>query len=115
MTRTNREMVFTDDVRACYSNFISITLKILTRKKIVEEGGFHALLMLLESTGDSTAIRITTGAIANLAMNEYNAIDIISRGGIKESCVYQTESSKEDMLSLAKKALNSEPGIPGKD
>ncbi|KAJ6836704.1 hypothetical protein M6B38_324985 [Iris pallida] len=46
---------------------------------------------------------------------KYNAIDIISRGGIKELCVYQTESSKEDMLSLAKKALNSEPGIPGKD
>lgn len=37
--------------------------------KIVEEGGVEALLMLLQSSQNSTILRVASGAIANLAMN----------------------------------------------
>lgn len=37
--------------------------------KIVEEGGVEALLMLVQSSQNSTILRVASGAIANLAMN----------------------------------------------
>lgn len=39
------------------------------QEKIVEEGGLDALLLLLETSKDTTIHRVTAGAIANLAMN----------------------------------------------
>ena len=39
------------------------------QEKIVEEGGLDALLVLLRSSQNTTILRVTSGAIANLAMN----------------------------------------------
>ena len=39
------------------------------QEKIVEEGGLDALLLLLETSKDTTIHRVTAGAVANLAMN----------------------------------------------
>ncbi|KAM1594698.1 hypothetical protein ACFX15_000995 [Malus domestica] len=49
--------------------------------KIVEEGGLDALLVLLQSSQNTTILRVASGAIANLAMNEVNQGAIMSRGG----------------------------------
>ncbi|XP_028112430.1 kinesin-like protein KIN-UA [Camellia sinensis] len=44
----------------------------INQEKIVEEGGLDALLMLLRSSQNTTILRVASGAIANLAMNEAN-------------------------------------------
>lgn len=41
----------------------------INQEKIVEEGGLDALLTLLRSSQNPTILRVTSGAIANLAMN----------------------------------------------
>jgi hypothetical protein len=41
----------------------------INQKRIVEEGGLDALLMLLRSSENTTILRVASGAIANLAMN----------------------------------------------
>ncbi|KAL5735028.1 hypothetical protein ACOSP7_032889 [Xanthoceras sorbifolium] len=53
----------------------------INQEKIVEEGGLDALLMLLQSSQNTTILRVASGAIANLAMNELNQGLIMSRGG----------------------------------
>ncbi|KAI3416662.1 Kinesin-like protein, partial [Psidium guajava] len=53
------------------------------QEKIVEEGGLHALLMLLQSSQNATVLRVASGAIANLAMNELNQGLIMSKGGAR--------------------------------
>ncbi|CAH2064098.1 unnamed protein product [Thlaspi arvense] len=49
--------------------------------KIVEEGGVEALLMLVQSSQNSTILRVASGAIANLAMNEKSQDLIMNKGG----------------------------------
>ncbi|PIN11068.1 hypothetical protein CDL12_16348 [Handroanthus impetiginosus] len=51
------------------------------QEKIVQEGGLDALLMLVESSQDTTILRVASGAIANLAMNEANQVLITNKGG----------------------------------
>lgn len=46
-----------------------LVLPDIHQEKIVEEGGLHALLMLLQSSRNATVLRVASGAIANLAMN----------------------------------------------
>lgn len=41
----------------------------VNQEKIVEEGGLDALLTLMQSSQNSTILRVASGAIANLAMN----------------------------------------------
>lgn len=41
----------------------------INQERIVEEGGLDALLMLLRSSQNATILRVTSGAIANMAMN----------------------------------------------
>ncbi|XP_030550484.1 kinesin-like protein KIN-UC isoform X2 [Rhodamnia argentea] len=53
------------------------------QEKIVEGGGLHALLMLLQSSRNPTVLRVASGAIANLAMNELNQGLIMSKGGAR--------------------------------
>lgn len=45
--------------------------------KIVEEGGVEALLMLVQSSQNSTILRVASGAIANLAMNGENFLLVV--------------------------------------
>ncbi|XP_068645423.1 kinesin-like protein KIN-UC isoform X2 [Aristolochia californica] len=53
------------------------------QEKIVEGGGLDSLLMLLESSQNTTIHRVASGAIANLAMNEMNQGLIVSKRGIR--------------------------------
>lgn len=53
------------------------------QEKIVQEGGLDALLMLLQSSQNTTILRVASGAIANLAMNETNQGLISSKGGAR--------------------------------
>ncbi|XP_070001732.1 kinesin-like protein KIN-UC isoform X1 [Nicotiana tabacum] len=53
------------------------------QEKIVQEGGLDALLMLLQSSQNTTILRVASGAIANLAMNEMNQALISSKGGAR--------------------------------
>lgn len=41
----------------------------INQERIVQEGGLDALLKLLESSHNTTILRVASGAIANLAMN----------------------------------------------
>lgn len=41
----------------------------INQKRIVDEGGLDALLMLLRSSENTTILRVASGALANLAMN----------------------------------------------
>ncbi|KAJ8504730.1 hypothetical protein OPV22_005616 [Ensete ventricosum] len=43
----------------------------VNQERIVEEGGLDTLLLLLESSEDASVHRVTSGAIANLAMNRF--------------------------------------------
>ncbi|XP_047327112.1 kinesin-like protein KIN-UC isoform X2 [Impatiens glandulifera] len=51
------------------------------QEKIVAEGGLDALLMLLQTSENTTILRVASGAVANLAMNEMNQNLIMSKGG----------------------------------
>ncbi|CAA0814440.1 Armadillo repeat-containing kinesin-like protein 3 [Striga hermonthica] len=55
----------------------------INQEKIVQDGGLDALLMLLESSHNTTILRVASGAIANLAMNEMNQCLITNKGGAK--------------------------------
>jgi hypothetical protein len=48
----------------------------INQEKIVEEGGLDALLSLLETSENTTIHRATAGAIANLAMNGTESIQL---------------------------------------
>ncbi|KAI4351365.1 hypothetical protein L6164_005737 [Bauhinia variegata] len=51
--------------------------------RIVEEGGLDTLLTLLQSSKNTTILRVASGAIANLAMNEINQGLIVSKRGTR--------------------------------
>ncbi|EYU39632.1 hypothetical protein MIMGU_mgv1a001575mg [Erythranthe guttata] len=63
------------------------------QEKIVNEGGLDALLMLVESSNNTTILRVASGAIANLAMNAMNQGLITNKGGAK---LLASASSKTD-------------------
>ncbi|KAK6156341.1 hypothetical protein DH2020_010589 [Rehmannia glutinosa] len=63
------------------------------QERIVQEGGLDALLMLVESSENTTILRVASGAIANLAMNEINQCLITDKGGAK---LLANVSSKTD-------------------
>jgi len=68
------------------------------QEKIVEEGGLDALLLLLETSKDTTIHRVTAGAIANLAMNGLNQGLIISKGGAR--LLANIASQTDDLQTL---------------
>ncbi|KAF7833676.1 kinesin-like protein KIN-UC isoform X2 [Senna tora] len=70
----------------------------INQEKIVEEGGLDALLTLLQSSQNSTILRVVSGAIANLAMNEINQGLIVSKGGAR--LLAQTASKVVDSQTL---------------
>lgn len=47
----------------------TIPLSDINQERIVQEGGLDALLKLVESSQNTTILRVASGAIANLAMN----------------------------------------------
>ncbi|GFQ07907.1 armadillo repeat-containing kinesin-like protein 1 [Phtheirospermum japonicum] len=55
----------------------------INQERIVKEGGLDALLVLLESSQNTTILRVASGAIANLAMNDTNQYLITDKGGAK--------------------------------
>nr|XP_023912109.1 kinesin-like protein KIN-UC isoform X3 [Quercus suber] len=70
----------------------------INQKRIVEEGGLDALLMLLRSSENTTILRVASGAIANLAMNEMNQALIMDKGGAL--LLAKTASKTEDPQTL---------------
>ncbi|MCO5564243.1 hypothetical protein L7F22_017901 [Adiantum nelumboides] len=68
------------------------------QEKIVEAGGLHSMLMLLNNSEDETIRRVAAGAIANLAMNETNQELIMSEGGI--ALLSTTADEAEDPQTL---------------
>lgn len=59
----------------------------INQERIVEEGGLDALLLLLETSENTTIHRVTAGAVANLAMN---GMQIITEDSIYSLCkLYQ--------------------------
>ncbi|XP_050250046.1 kinesin-like protein KIN-UC isoform X1 [Quercus robur] len=70
----------------------------INQKRIVEEGGLDALLMLLRSSETTTILRVASGAIANLAMNEMNQALIMDKGGAL--LLAKTASKTEDPQTL---------------
>lgn len=48
----------------------NLATKDLNQIKIMEEGGLHALLIILQSSTNTTIIRVTYVTLANLAMSE---------------------------------------------
>ncbi|XWS56402.1 hypothetical protein CRYUN_Cryun09bG0082600 [Craigia yunnanensis] len=70
----------------------------VNQEKIVEEGGLDALLTMLISSQNATILRVASGAIANLAMNEMNQGLIMSRGGVQ--LLAKTASKTDDPQTL---------------
>lgn len=70
----------------------------INQKRIVEEGGLDALLMLLRSSENTTILRVASGAIANLAMNEINQGLVIDKGGVQ--LLAKTASKTDDPQTL---------------
>ncbi|XVF75593.1 hypothetical protein PTKIN_Ptkin13bG0199200 [Pterospermum kingtungense] len=70
----------------------------VNQEMIVEEGGLDALLTMLRSSQNATILRVASGAIANLAMNEINQGLIMSRGGAQ--LLAKTASKTDDPQTL---------------
>ncbi|KAG7998476.1 hypothetical protein I3843_01G260900 [Carya illinoinensis] len=70
----------------------------INQKRIVDEGGLDALLMLLHSSENTTILRVVSGAIANLAMNEQNQGLIIDKRGAQ--LLAKTASKTDDPQTL---------------
>ncbi|KAF5467065.1 hypothetical protein F2P56_016929 [Juglans regia] len=70
----------------------------INQKRIVDEGGLDALLMLLRSSENTTILRVASGAIANLAMNEQNQGLVIDKGGAQ--LLAKTASKTDDPQTL---------------
>ncbi|VVB05707.1 unnamed protein product [Arabis nemorensis] len=73
--------------------------------KIVEEGGVEALLMLLQSSQNSTILRVASGAIANLAMNEKSQDLIMNKGGAQLLAKMVTKTDDPQTLRMVAGAL----------
>ncbi|KMT08135.1 hypothetical protein BVRB_6g143820 isoform C [Beta vulgaris subsp. vulgaris] len=70
----------------------------INQEKIVNEGGLDALLMLLQTSRNTTILRVASGAVANLAMNENNQGLIMSKGGAR--LLADTTSKTDDPQTL---------------
>ncbi|KAB1219034.1 Armadillo repeat-containing kinesin-like protein 1 [Morella rubra] len=70
----------------------------INQKRIVDEGGLDALLMLLRSSENTTILRVASGAIANLAMNDRNQGLIMDKGGAQ--LLAETASKTDDPQTL---------------
>ncbi|XP_027163894.1 kinesin-like protein KIN-UC isoform X2 [Coffea eugenioides] len=68
------------------------------QERIVHEGGLEALLMLLQSSENTTILRVASGAIANLAMNELNQGLIASKAGVR--LLANTATKRDDPQTL---------------
>ncbi|KAL2922589.1 Kinesin-like protein KIN-UC [Bienertia sinuspersici] len=68
------------------------------QEKIVNEGGLDALLMLLQTSQNTTILRVASGAVANLAMNESNQGMIMNKGGAR--LLADTASKTDDPQTL---------------
>ncbi|KAG2328971.1 hypothetical protein Bca52824_000151 [Brassica carinata] len=73
--------------------------------KIVEEGGVEALLMLVQSSQNSTILRVASGAIANLAMNEKSQDLIMNKGGAQLLAKMVTKTDDPQTLRMVAGAL----------
>ncbi|XP_010555807.1 PREDICTED: kinesin-like protein KIN-UC isoform X2 [Tarenaya hassleriana] len=73
--------------------------------KIVEEGGVDALLMLLQSSQNSTILRVASGAIANLAMNEKSQDLIMNKGGAQLLAKMASKTEDSQTLRMVAGAL----------
>lgn len=56
-------------LRLIPDKFLNIPISDINQERIVQEGGLDALLKLVESSHNTTILRVASGAIANLAMN----------------------------------------------
>ncbi|CAO2828538.1 unnamed protein product [Amaranthus hypochondriacus] len=70
----------------------------INQEKIVNEGGLDALLMLLQTSQNTTILRVASGAVANLAMNETNQGLIMSKGAAR--LLSDTASKTDDPQTL---------------
>ncbi|KAF6140234.1 hypothetical protein GIB67_000282 [Kingdonia uniflora] len=77
----------------------------LNQGKIVEEGGIDALLMLLESSQNTTIHRVASGAIANLAMSDMNQVLIMSKGGAQLLANVASKSNDPQTLRMVAGAI----------
>ncbi|KAM5555936.1 kinesin-like protein KIN-UC [Rosa sericea] len=77
----------------------------MNQEKIMEEGGLDALLMLLQSSQNTTILRVASGAIANLAMNEVNQGLIMSRGGAQLLAGTASKTNDPQTLRMVAGAL----------
>lgn len=75
------------------------------QEKIVEAGGLHEMLKLLNNTEDETIRRVAAGAIANLAMNETNQELIMSEGGIALLSITADEAEDPQTLRMVAGAI----------
>ncbi|KAJ0246977.1 Kinesin-like protein KIN-UC [Hirschfeldia incana] len=73
--------------------------------KIVEEGGVEALLMLVQSSQNTTILRVASGAIANLAMNEKSQDLIMNKGGAQLLAKMVTKTDDPQTLRMVAGAL----------
>nr|VDC62627.1 unnamed protein product [Brassica rapa] len=73
--------------------------------KIVEEGGVEALLTLVQSSQNSTILRVASGAIANLAMNEKSQDLIMNKGGAQLLAKMVTKTDDPQTLRMVAGAL----------
>ncbi|KAF6139890.1 hypothetical protein GIB67_009737 [Kingdonia uniflora] len=83
----------------------NLAAKDLNQGKIVEEGGIDALLMLLESSQNTTIHRVALGAIANLAMSDMNQVLIMSKGGAQLLANVASKSNYPQTLRMVARAI----------
>ncbi|KAG6669792.1 kinesin-like protein KIN-UC isoform X1 [Carya illinoinensis] len=77
----------------------------INQKRIVDEGGLDALLMLLHSSENTTILRVVSGAIANLAMNEQNQGLIIDKRGAQLLAKIASKTDDPQTLRMVAGAL----------
>ncbi|KAI3458936.1 hypothetical protein Pfo_015599 [Paulownia fortunei] len=77
----------------------------INQERIVQEGGLDALLMLVESSQNTTILRVASGAIANLAMNEMNQCLITNKGGAKLLAIAASKTDDPQTLRMVAGAI----------
>lgn len=75
------------------------------QEKIVEAGGLHSLLDIIQKSKDEMIQRVAVGVIANLAMNEVNQVVIVEKGAIGLLVVMAMDAKDPQTLCLIAGAL----------
>lgn len=75
------------------------------QEKIVNDGGLDALFMLLQTSQNTTILRVASGAVANLAMNESNQGLIMSKGGARLLADTATKTDDPQTLRMVAGAI----------